>query len=426
MIQANYPPIWSLVLALSLAVSSLNSKAMGLAWVVLVLYGAWVGFKNRGQISSADHHTMAKTWLLVATSALSLKAIGVFYWSDPWGERHGELRLFFGALALYALLNHQSLGRHRLSMLAYSLTISSVAGLMWVILFGRGSLPTHWIPWAGSMAMVSAFLLTLSLKSDYSPSQKRIWLIGGLLSAMAVLTSQSRGAYGIVLWWLVIGTHHFWHFFRTQQTARRVLKPRTTRHWVLLVAIVIGTVALSQTPVFQRPAQSLQDAIDEVRVSSQSTAQGANSSVGARIFMWQKSLVAIYESPWMGHGHDTRKGFIQQWGIEAQSNEIKRLGHVHNEYLHQWIDHGLWGLTSQVLLLVGLVFMAFKLHQKNHHTAAWSLAGMAFMHMTSSLTNVNFAHNYYTASLSFFIGMSLWLSRLETADLSYQERQSEH
>ena len=68
MMQANHPPIWSLVLALSLAVSSLNSKAMGLAWVVLVLYGAWVGFKNRGQISSADHHTMAKTWLLVATS----------------------------------------------------------------------------------------------------------------------------------------------------------------------------------------------------------------------------------------------------------------------------------------------------------------------------------------------------------------------
>jgi len=29
------------------------------------------------------------------------------------------------------------------------------------------------------------------------------------------------------------------------------------------------------------------------------------------------------------------------------------------------------------------------------------LAGMAFIHMTTSLTNVNFAHNYYTASLSF-------------------------
>lgn len=421
MMQIHYPPVWSLVLALTLAVSSLNSKAMGLAWFLVVLYGAWIGFINRREISSTADYPWAKAWLLVATTSLAVKAISVFYWSDPWGERHGELRLFLGALALYALLAHQQLERRRLAMLAYSLTVSSTFGLIWVIIYGRDALPTHPIPWAGSMAMVSAFLLALSLKSDYSPSHKRLWFMGGLLSAMAVLTSQSRGAYGIVLWWLVIGMHHFWHVFRTQQTSRRIFKPHTTRHWALLVAIVAGSVALSQTPVFQRPAQSLQDAIEEVRVSSQSTAQGANSSVGARIYMWQKSLVAIYESPWMGHGHDTRKRFIQQWATEAQSDEIKRLGHVHNEYLHQWIDHGLWGLTSQVLLLVGLVFVALKLHQKNHHTAAWSLAGMAFIHMTTSLTNVNFAHNYYTASLSFFIGLSLWLSRLETADLAHQK-----
>lgn len=426
MMRANFPPLWIMVLALSLALSSLNSKAMGLAWVLLVLYGAWIGFLNRGHISTTANYPLAKAWLVVATAVLAVKAIPVFYWSDPWGERHGELRLLLGALSSYALLCYQCLKRQKLSLLAHSLTISSAAGLLWVIIHGRDAVPTNPIPWAGSMAMVSAFLLALSLKSDYSSSYKRIWFMGGLLSAMAVLTSQSRGAYGIVLWWLAIGMHHFWHVFRTQQTARRVLKPHTTRHWALLAVIVAGSVALSQTPVFQRPAQSLQNAIEEVRVSTQSTAQGANSSVGARIYMWEKSLVAIHESPWMGHGHDTRKRFIQQWATEAQSEEIKRLGHVHNEYLHQWIDHGLWGLTSQVLLLVGLVFVALKLRQKNHHTAAWSLAGMAFIHMTTSLTNVNFAHNYYTASLSFFIGMSLWLSRLETADLAHQERQKDH
>lgn len=415
MIQANFPPIWILVLALSLALSSLNSKAMGLAWVLIVLHGAWVAFQNRGRISSASNYPWARTWLLVASAALVIKAIAVFYWSDPWGERHGELRLFLGALALYALLSYQHLERRSLSLFAYSLTISSAVGLMWVIIYGRDALPTHPIPWAGSMAMVSAFLLALSLKSEFSSTHKRIWFLGGLFSVMAVLTSQSRGAYGIVLWWLAVGMHHVWQV-RANQQHQRSLTPPSPLHWALAFAVLLSLAALSQTPVFQRPAQSLQDAVEEIRVSSQSTAQGANSSVGARLYMWQNSLIAIAESPWMGHGHDTRKKLMQEWAESAQSDEVKRLGHVHNEFLHQWIDHGLWGLGSQILFLVGLIYMAWKLHQKNHLTAALSLGGLAFIHFSSSITNVNFAHNYYSASLSFFVIMSLWISRLETVD----------
>jgi O-antigen ligase len=177
--------------------------------------------------------------------------------------------------------------------------------------------------------------------------------------------------------------------------------------------VVLGFAILSQTPIFQRPVQSAQDALSEMRVSYQSTAAGANSSVGARLYMWQNSLIAIQDSPWIGHGHDTRKKLLLQWAQAAQSDEVKRLGHVHNEYLHQWIDHGLWGLSSQLLYLAGLLYISWRMHQKGHRMAALSLAGVAFIHLTSSLTNVNFAHNYYTSSLSFFVGLSLWLSRLQ-------------
>lgn len=415
MMPANFPPIWILVLALPLAFSSLNSKAIGLAWVLLVLHGAWVAFQNRGRIGSACDYPWAKLWLLVSAAALSIKAIAVFYWSDPWGERHGEVRLFLGALALYALLSYHHLERRSLALLAHSLTISSAIGLMWVIIYGRGALPTHPIPWAGSMAMVSAFLLALTLKSDFPSTYKRIWFFGGLFSVMAVLTSQSRGAYGIVLWWLVVCIHHVWRV-RKQQQNHRSLKPSSPRLLASVLVVLLSLAALCQTPVFQRPAQSLQDALDEIRVSSQSTAQGANSSVGARLYMWQNSVIAIEESPWIGHGHDTRKKLMQDWAESAQSEEVRSLGHVHNEFLHQWIDHGLLGLGSQIFLLVGLIVMAWKLHKKNQFTAAFSIGGISFIHMSSSLTNVNFAHNYYTASLSFFVVMSLWVSRLEIVD----------
>jgi O-antigen ligase len=412
MVRFLFQPLWCLLLALLLAFSSLNSKAMGLAWLLFVLTGAWVALQNQGRLSAISAQPWAKTWLLTASLALLIKSIATFYWTDPWSERHGELRLFLGALALYGFLDSKDMKRNTLSMIALSMTISSAVGLAWVIFYGRDAVPTHPIPLAGSMAMVSAFLLALSYHLDFSRLQRRLWFFGGTLALLAVLSSQSRGAYGIAFWWLAVGLYHLW---RRQPClhASRSFRSSTSGQWALLGAILIGLAALSQTPVFQRPVKSTQDAINEIRISQESREAGSNSSVGARLYMWQKSLTAIEESPWIGHGHDARKKFLLEWAEAAQSAEIKRLGHVHNEYLHQLIDHGLWGLSSQIFYLVAWVIIVWQLLKKNHHVSALSVAGMAFIHMTTSLTNVNFAHNYYTASLSLFIGLSLWLTRLE-------------
>lgn len=398
-------------LGLTLALSSLNSKAMGLAWLLLVLAGGWVALTRRQRLPHSPAVPWAKLWLMVATVSLGLKAVGAFYWSDPWDERHGELRLFFGALAVYALLRFKPLERKTLCWLAYALTLSSAAGLVWVLIHGRASVPSHHIPWAGSMAMVSALLLALSLKSDFSLRQRRIWFLGGLFAIMAVLASQSRGAYAIVLWWLAVGLHHAWRHLSNNPApqSQTSAKPRRLA-WV--AAVLIGLAALSQTPVFERPAQSLQDAVNEIRVSSQSTALGANSSVGARLYMWQNSLTAIEESPWVGHGREGRIGLLREWADAAQSDVVMQLEHVHNEYLNQLLDHGLWGLASQLLYLGGLLWISWQLHRHTQDTAAFSVAGMAFVHMTTSLSNVNFSHNYYTAAFSMLVGLSLWLTHL--------------
>lgn len=392
--------------------SSLSTKAMGLAWLVMIIWGFWAIKRHGPATHDLNVRRWVSLWTLITFLALSIKLTFTAYWGDPWGERHGELRLFLGALAVYGLTLWRPLGRNSLVYMAHALCVSSAFGLIWVITYGRAALPANAIPWAGGMAMISVFLLALSLKSDFSLTQRRLWFLGGLLAVMAVLASQSRGAYGIVFWWLAVSLHHLWTHRKNLQNSNgqsRLLPHRLA--WLSI--IVLGLAILSQTPIWQRPVQSVQDALSEMRVSYQSTAAGANSSVGARLYMWQNSLIAIQDSPWIGHGHDTRKKLLLQWAQAAQSDEVKRLGHVHNEYLHQWIDHGIWGLISQLLYLAGLLYISWRMHQKGHRMAALSLAGVAFIHLTSSLTNVNFAHNYYTSSLSFFIGLSLWLSRLE-------------
>jgi O-antigen ligase len=234
--------------------------------------------------------------------------------------------------------------------------------------------------------------------------------LGGLFAVMAVLASQTRGAYAIVFWWLGVCVHHV--FVRPSVLASLKGRTQPTNIFVSGMVLFMALLVFAQTAVFERASQSLHDAAQEISVSQQSTAQGSNSSVGARIYMWQQSLAAIAESPWIGHGHDGRRQLLEDWADAADSQEIKRLGHVHNEYLHQWIDHGLWGLSSQLLYLLGLVLMVWRLQRNNLGTAAVAVAGITFVHLTSSMTNVNFAHNYYTASLSLFVSLSLWLSQL--------------
>lgn len=405
--------VFGLVLALALALSSLNSKAMGLAWLLLVLAGAWAAARHRGLGGLDTDLAWAKTWCLVATAALLIKTVPMLYWSDAWDERHGELRLFLGAWAVYGLVRWWRLERSVLVLLAHALTLSSATGLAWVVLHGRAELATHPIAWAGAMAMVSAWLLALALKSDFALGLRRLWLCGGLLAVMAVLSSQSRGAYGIVLWWLLVGLHH--GLRRKPQTAAPTGSLRhgsSKTPWAWWAAACLGLLVLSQTPVIERPLQSLQDAVQEIQMSRTSLTEGANSSVGARLYMWQQSLDAIAQAPWMGHGSEARKTFLQTWGQAAQSPEVQGLGHVHNEYLNQLLDHGLWGLASQLLYGTGLLWMAWQLHRHAHETAGLAVAGVAFMHITTSLSNVNFSHNYYTAALSMLLGLSLWLTRL--------------
>jgi O-antigen ligase len=403
---------FQIALLAALALSSLNAKAIGLAWVLLILAGLWEWIQNHKGLRPNTSETWLKAWLWITLAALLSKTIPMVYWADPWDERHGELRLFLGALALCALARWKSLTRDTLSNIAYALSISSAVGLIWVLLYGRANLSTHPIPWAGCMAMTSALLLALSLKTDFELKHRRIWFTGGLLSLMAVLSSESRGAFGIVIWWLAVCGHHTVtrknDAEQAPPTSRQALK-----RWILIMsAVLMGLALLSQSPVLKRPLESIHQAANEISVSQQSVEKGANSSVGARIYLWQQSWIAIQDSPWIGYGHDGRKAKLAQWAEWSGSTTIKNLGHVHNEYLHQLIDHGLPGLLSQLCYIFGLIWLSWRLHKRHQTAPAVAIAGICFVHMSASMSNVNFAHNQYTTSLSVLVSISLWLSTL--------------
>ncbi|MBK7507684.1 MAG: hypothetical protein IPI16_05745 [Comamonadaceae bacterium] len=90
----------------------------------------------------------------------------------------------------------------------------------------------------------------------------------------------------------------------------------------------------------------------------------------------------------------------------ARFQEVRNVGHVHNQYLHAAMDGGLIGLASTLAVLAGLGASAWRLRRLDP-VASRQMQGVLFMHATAGLTNVNMAHNYYAIMLSLTVAVIL-------------------
>jgi O-antigen ligase len=288
----------------------------------------------------------------------------------------------------------------------HSLTLTSILGLVLVLIVGREHLPTNSIPWAGAIAMVGLFLLHGATLLARQRLEVAVWGMGAASAVAAVLASGSRGAYGIVPWavlWLI------WH------------KRRAISRSKFAIAIVVSAVAVTgllNTTLIQTPYSRVITAVAEWHSSLESQSDWQNSSVGARISLWRLAEHAVPSKPWLGYGHDERLNLIHQWGKDHNSKTVTSLGHMHNQYLHDLMDHGLVGLSSTLIYLFGLTGLAAWLLKRKQAFAGWTLGGVAFIHATTSLTNVNFAHNYYPTIMSIVVGLALLGGRQEHARAS--------
>ncbi len=354
---------------------------------------------------------VAKIWLITTAVALLLKTVPMLYWGDPWGERHAEFRLFLGALGLYGLCRlplrrwrSAYLNSASFAMVGSALAVSCALALWLVLVKGSDAAPTNRIPWACALAISSCTLLALSqVTADLR--LRYVWVAASFAGLLAVMTSDTRGAYGIALAWPALAIY----FFRIKPAAT---VPRSRiKHALLAAAALLVITVLIPTVFIQKPLQRIQ--LAWVETSSSSSAEGANTSVGARLHMWQQSLEAIKESPWIGHGREGRMARIRQWGAEANSSTIKGLGHLHNEYLQTLMDHGLWGLSSFLSYILGMLLITRKLAASDnvrHKALAAGMASVAFLLVSSSLSNMNFAHNYYPTVLSLAVTLLVWAS----------------
>lgn len=397
--------------AFSLALTPLSTKLAGLAWLmfcILCFFSAWRYRQSLHFVSdSPSSHLLlveaAKFWLVCCLIAVILRIIPQALWHDDWERRHAEARFLILAFALYIGLRFSETAS--IKSLKIWMTACCVACFLafGMTLSLQRNTPAHPIPWAASMSLIICLMLPYALSCREWLFKAALWLC--IFSGVAgVLMSQSRGAYGIVPWVFLVTLMSGFPVFGKSRYSKPI-------GFILFLGLLCTLLAWA-----------LNDANDTLRfqafaaqwTASQSHLQeGANSSVGARLFLWQKGWDAIQVHPFAGYGAESSVLQIEQWGRLIHSEEVTRLGHLHNEFLDAWMSHGLLGLLSSLTWPAGLSYVCWQLRKKYPQTCL-SLLGFVWMHVTAGMSNVNLSHNYYGTVLALCIGLALWLGQRES------------
>ncbi len=424
MLSRPFPKIAFPLFALILAGSPTSSKLGGLAWLLLCATGCWAflrtGFVHRSECAlqvkkdtASDPHPVeeaAYIWLFACLAATILRIIPHTYWHDDWGRRHAEIRLLLGAMASAVLVKwppFYQLTDTQKRTLGDALAMACVLGMLTTALYGRET-PLHPIAWAVSFSFLVCLLTPMVQDPQISKGRRRMWAMAVLIGCIGVILSQSRGVYGLIIW-IALACY-------VAVANRTLLEIANFRLRIMILAVFLFAsfiLSLSEPPawlttIFYRIAEVWVEA----SMSQSNPGEAANTSVGSRLFLWSKALDAIEVQPWLGYGKENSIAMIKQWGLEINSVQVQKLGHLHHEFLDAWVSHGLMGILSLLVLATGMGLVVRKLWVP-HPRAAQGILGILFMHLTAGLSNTNMVHNYYGAMLSLSISLALVMAASE-------------
>ncbi len=397
------PIAWNLLLAvfcIALALSPTNSKIAGLSWLVLILL-AICSVLCFARTPANDAQTSARLWLFACMASITAWTLLSWIWQDPCCDSSGDLRngirLLLAAAATYVLACHAP----RMARLkVWPLTAMGFACFLAVGVVYRYSenVPSHGIPWATSISFFVCLVLPLALSAN-EPLKYRLWLFGACFAGLvAVALSQKRGTYLIFAWVALLLALRWRQRFN-------VNLPLALGGSALALMILLGAaVSVPSDPLRLRQAWS--------ETQAALTNSDYNTSLGARVYLFELAAKGFMESPLIGIGAHERLQRIQTAGLELppavsdNMRHVRELGHAHNQYLHNAMDGGLLGLSGLLALIVGMGLAAWRL-MRSDRVAGLQMQGLMWMHAAAGLSNVNLAHNYYALMLSLSIAVVL-------------------
>jgi len=389
--------IWIAMLALGVALSPTNTKIAGAAWLLVCLAGLFHFFRKPAV--QDERAAACKAWLIACAVAAALATALALVWPGGPDTLHAEFRLLLAAAAVVPLVRHLPPAERWRALTLPAVALACVAALGKVAVTpDRLMLPSNALPWSVSVTFFLCLLLPELIGGRVGPSRRKWYGLAVLAGLGAILMSQSRGAFAILVWiaWLAAT---YW----------RAAHPGFHLRNVALGASLATTLFVSSAWL---PSDPLRLRVGWNEVVTAQAHGDYNTSLGARIYLWSLAVRSIRESPWIGVGGRERLAQIKSAGVElpepqrAQLALVRNVGHVHNQYLHAAMDGGLVGLAATLAVLAGLGAAAWRLRRFDP-VASRQMQGVLFMHATAGLTNVNMAHNYYAIMLSLSVTLIL-------------------
>lgn len=397
------PSVWNfrLILVCLAAVSvSLPMAWISLTKTLLLIFGllyVLAGlFKKNSPTALQEFWTSRAVLLILFAFSISL------LWSDADGEvalativKHGKL------LEILLLLSLVRTGQEaRIGVIAFATGQTFLLLASWLMAAG---VP---IPWTASLAgrgvVFSSYLdqsiifattaaIFWHLRSD-SPGPR--WF-AGLLAVAALLNVflllNGRTGYAVALTMLALAV--MWMMPQRLRLAALVATP----------IIVLCGLYLGSTRVQERLSQVIHE-------SQNYATQGVSeSSSGWRLNAWRRSLEAMKESPWLGHG-------VGSWTITVKRLEGSSATQVfgqgkasnpHQEYLLWGVELGIAGTLLLLSFMACVVRDALRFKTSIARSTISVVAAMAVACMFNSALYDSLIGDYFCISIGLLMALGI-------------------
>jgi O-antigen ligase len=401
-------PWWLCMALIALAPSS--TKFAGAAFFLFIILATKGRFSRQSIFKpSLPELDLAKQWVYWCLLAVGIRAIAQLYWGDPWSVRHFDLRLMLGAVATWWLMQYAPKPPIGMNLVIASLVTAAISGLIVVFLHVQFDFPTpsNRINWAVGLAFMCCILTSLLFVKDLTKKQKITIWIGVGIYLVAIFFSGVRGAYFIFPWLLFVS---ILLIFKNRNLKFKLTLKNLFISALILFLFLYLIFLSSNHPT--SPIQRITIGIQEVRLmftEARPQSVASETSMGIRISMWTRGIELIEAQPWMGHGLEQRILEIKNLGKSLNSPNVENMTHFHSEYINNWVEHGILGISSTLIFMFGLALTAWRMFKINTQTAI-ALTGIALLHITASVTNLNSRHNNYGVMLALCIMLAFYLN----------------
>lgn len=366
-----------------------------------------------------------KSIVMTGTLFLSATILLIYYliFQNPISTKHFS-NMFYPILFFAIIIPSLSITNKDKRVVFYSSTICcmtmAASGIIDYININSATYRTAGmlnmpIIYASCLAIITAWISA----EFFRRLSKKKWISAALSFAaigLGITAISFTGSRGPIVASLLVFSGLFLHYI-VQDLSRKKL---ISLAFVLLSASLTASIIAEDSKLIDNLKSRFQQGYSNVTSGFEGGKRQITSS-GIRLDMWEASLVAISDHPFIGIGPGNHAQYFQNLDKEKRTNIntniVVTFGHMHNDFIQSWLSMGLiFGTLSLVFIVYCAVIFVINIKKYN---AAIVGSSVAITFILCGLTDVA-AHR--AASLTFFLLLiSIQIARLNNQDIENPE-----